>query len=379
MGEEPTVRYCGNSHSKRRRRKSSEYSGTSRLELSKKRGAPGKRRYGPSRRWDDSPSRSDCPSRRWEKSLTRKDDTRSEITMRSNRPRRDPYSVPRGYLLLVSDILCGILVKNSALGNNIPPYDYSLSDTNLYSGFAEYFFFKRRNPYVILSQSTPESITSVVDFINAQASSRHVTTLSESSPELQPPDASSCHITLSKWSPELQPPDASPGTSYDTHSYGITKLFPSKFPARKRNKQTSALPSNGANHQWVEQHHEVDDYLTSNLQDSVSNSWGIDDLNQRKQSFGMGRSRTWRYCRFLKSNRLCKPTKYPARSFERISWGNGAKLPVALGRGIRPGPSLMSIRQPRKKAGYYDLGHLGPEIQENLSRPGNNCNSEFDM
>ena len=218
-----------------------------------------------------------------------------------------------------------------------------------------------------------------MNLIKAQASSRHVTTLSKASHELQPPDASSCHITLSKWLPELQPPDASSGTSYDTHSYGITKLFPSKFPARKRNKQISALPSNGANHQCIEQHHKVDDDLTSNLEDSISNSWGIENLTQWKQGFGMGRSRTWRYCRFLKSNRMCKSTKYPARLFERISWGNGAKLPVALGRGIRPGQSLMSIRKPRKKAGHYDSGHLGPEIQENLSRPGNNCNSEFDM
>jgi hypothetical protein len=76
---------------------------------------------------------------------------------------------------------------------------------------------------------------------------------------------------------------------------------------------------------------------------------------------------------------LFKPTKCPARSFERISWGNGAKLPKTLGRGIRTGKSLMSIRKSRKKVGYYDLGHLGPEIQENLFWPNNNCNSGFDM
>ena len=184
---------------------------------------------------------------------------------------------------------------------------------------------------------------------------------------------------VAKWSPELQPPDESSGTSYDTYSYSIAKLFPPKSPARKRNKQTSALPSNGAKHQWIEQHHEVDDDLNSDLEDSVSYSWGVENLTQWKQSFGMGRSRTWRYCRFLKSNRLCKPTKYPARLFERTSWGNGAKLPLTLGRCIRPAQSVMSIKKPRKKAGYYDSGHLGPEIQENQSWSINNCNSELDM
>ena len=192
------------------------------------------------------------------------------------------------------------------------------------------FYFLDQHPYMIPSQSMPEWFTSITDFVGRV--------------QFDNPAG-----TRSKRSPELQPPDESSGTSYDTYSYGIAKLFPSKAPVRRRNKRTSALPSNGANHQWVEQLHEVDDDYTSNLEDSISNSWGIENLTQWKQSFGMGRSRTWRYCRFLKSNRMCKPTIYPATSFERISWGNGAKLPVALGRGIRPGQSLMSIRKPRKK------------------------------
>ena len=177
MGEEPTVRYYGNSHSERRRRKSGEYRYSGHKSGSNCRRSGGLlgndgmvRREGGT----ISPGRSDCPSRRWGKSLTRKDDTRSEISMRSNRPRRDPYPVPRGYLVLVSDIvlsdillndilssgilssdilssgvLCKILCENSALGNDVPPYDCSLSDTDLYSCFAKYFLFLRRYPDVI--------------------------------------------------------------------------------------------------------------------------------------------------------------------------------------------------------------------------------------
>jgi hypothetical protein len=370
MGEEARAIYCGISQSQRRRWISSEYSDIGRLEWSSRQDAASSRPYGRRRRWDDSPSRSDIPSRRWKKSFGRKDDTWS-VKIRSNRPsKEDSYPViPQGYPLLACNIIYQGFRENSALGNDISPYGYSLSGTEFYSRYlheselwskTKYFYFLDQHPYMIPSQSMLEWFTSIMDFVNRM--------------QFDNPAG-----TGSKWSPELQPPDESSGTSYDTYSYGIAKLFPSKAPVRKRNKRTSALPSNGANHQWVEQHHEVDDDHTSNLEDSISNSWGIENLNQWKQGFGMGRSRTWRYFRFLKSNRLCKPTKYPARLFERISWGNGAKLPTTLGRCIRPGQSLMSSRKPRNKAGYYDLGHLGLEIQRNLSWPDNNCNSEFDM
>jgi hypothetical protein len=165
MGKEATLRYYENSQSELCRRTSSEYSSTGLLELSSKRGAPWRQRYGPSRRWDDSPSRSDGPSRRWERSLRRKDDTWSEVTMRSNCPRiGDAYLTPLGLALLECHILIQDFHENRTLGNDVTLYDYYSSDTELYSHFIKYCYFWERRPYVILSQSTLERITSVTDY-----------------------------------------------------------------------------------------------------------------------------------------------------------------------------------------------------------------------